>query len=139
MPRDREWEAVLSEATSDKSPARAGPTIGAGGGFKGFMRATEIDTRMLGMIGALLVIWVGFHILSGGTFLTPRNLWNLSVQTASVGVMATGSERPGGVGIISRSASLTPERAWSSTAATPTRCRRPPTRSSAARARAPSS
>ena len=90
MPRDREWEAVLSEATSDKSPARAGPTIGAGGGFKGFMRATEIDTRMLGMIGALLVIWVGFHILSGGTFLTPRNLWNLSVQTASVGVMATG-------------------------------------------------
>ncbi|TFF19827.1 sugar ABC transporter permease [Jiella endophytica] len=54
------------------------------------MRATEIDTRMLGMIGALLVIWVGFHILSGGTFLTPRNLWNLSVQTASVGVMATG-------------------------------------------------
>nr|WP_245413889.1 sugar ABC transporter permease [Fulvimarina endophytica] len=45
---------------------------------------------MLGMVGALLVIWVGFHILSGGTFLTPRNLWNLSVQTASVGVMATG-------------------------------------------------
>ncbi|MBO0903499.1 sugar ABC transporter permease [Jiella sp. MQZ13P-4] len=58
--------------------------------MKGFMRATEIDTRMLGMIGALLVIWIGFHILSGGTFLTPRNLWNLSVQTASVGVMATG-------------------------------------------------
>ncbi|MCB8840464.1 sugar ABC transporter permease [Aurantimonas sp. VKM B-3413] len=54
------------------------------------MRATEIDTRMLGMIGALLVIWIGFHVLSGGTFLTPRNLWNLSVQTASVGVMATG-------------------------------------------------
>jgi len=24
------------------------------------MRATEIDTRMLGMIGALLLIWVGF-------------------------------------------------------------------------------
>ncbi|WP_376767924.1 sugar ABC transporter permease [Jiella pacifica] len=79
----------MSEATSDTSLTRPGPTAGAGG-FKGFMRATEIDTRMLGMIGALLVIWVGFHILSGGTFLTPRNLWNLSVQTASVGVMATG-------------------------------------------------
>ena len=54
------------------------------------LRATEIDTRMLGMIGALVVIWVGFHFLSGGTFLTPRNLWNLSVQTASVAIMATG-------------------------------------------------
>jgi D-xylose transport system permease protein len=55
-----------------------------------FFRATEIDTRMLGMVGALLIIWIGFHILTGGLFLTPRNLWNLSVQTASVAVMATG-------------------------------------------------
>lgn len=55
-----------------------------------FLRDTEIDTRMLGMIGALLLIWVGLHILSGGLFLTPRNLWNLSVQSASVAVMATG-------------------------------------------------
>jgi D-xylose transport system permease protein len=42
------------------------------------------------MIGALLLIWVGFHFLSGGLFLTPRNLWNLSVQTASISIMATG-------------------------------------------------
>ena len=54
------------------------------------LRATEIDTRMIGMIGALLVIWAVFHVLSGGLFLTPRNLWNLSVQSASVAVMATG-------------------------------------------------
>ena len=55
-----------------------------------FLKATELDTRMLGMVGALLIIWLGFHILSGGLFLTPRNLWNLSVQSASVAVMATG-------------------------------------------------
>lgn len=54
------------------------------------VRVTEMDTRLLGMLGALLVIWVGFHIWSGGTFLTPRNLWNLSVQTAAVAIMATG-------------------------------------------------
>lgn len=60
------------------------------------VRALEIDTRMLGMIGALLVIWVGFQFWSGegswteGTFLSARNLWNLSVQTAAVGIMATG-------------------------------------------------
>lgn len=45
---------------------------------------------MLGMIGALLLIWIGFDIFSGGLFLTPRNLWNLSVQSASIAVMATG-------------------------------------------------
>jgi len=55
-----------------------------------FVRATELDTRMLGMLAALLLIWVAFHVFSGGKFLTPRNLWNLSVQTASVAVMATG-------------------------------------------------
>jgi D-xylose transport system permease protein len=42
------------------------------------------------MLAALVSIWVGVDILSGGAFLTPRNLWNLSVQTASVMVMATG-------------------------------------------------
>ncbi len=60
------------------------------GFFQTFMRATEIDTRLLGMIIALAVIWVGFHFQSGGVFLTPRNLWNLSVQTSTVAVMATG-------------------------------------------------
>ncbi len=50
----------------------------------------EIDVRMLGMLAALAAIWVGFDVLSGGVFLTPRNLWNLSVQTASVAIMATG-------------------------------------------------
>jgi D-xylose transport system permease protein len=55
-----------------------------------FLHSTEIDTRLLGMVGALAVIWIGFHIFSGGVFLTPRNLWNLSVQTASIAVMATG-------------------------------------------------
>ena len=55
-----------------------------------FLKATEIDTRMLGMLGALVIIWIGMHIMSGGLFLTPRNLWNLSVQSASVAVMATG-------------------------------------------------
>lgn len=54
------------------------------------LRATEIDTRLLGMIGALIVIWVLFNVFSDGTFLTARNLWNLSVQTAVVAIMATG-------------------------------------------------
>lgn len=54
------------------------------------LRSAEFDLRTLGMVGLLIVIWVGFHIMSGGTFLTPRNLWNLSVQFAPVAIMATG-------------------------------------------------
>jgi D-xylose transport system permease protein len=54
------------------------------------LRELELDPRLVGMIGALAVIWIGFDLLSGGAFLTPRNLWNLSVQTASIAVMACG-------------------------------------------------
>ncbi len=54
------------------------------------LRSMEVDPRMLGMLVALLVIWVGFNFLTDGTFLSPRNLWNLSVQTATVAIMATG-------------------------------------------------
>lgn len=59
-------------------------------GFKGALEAAEVDTRLLGMIVALVVIWVAFNILSGGDFLTARNLWNLSVQSTSIAIMATG-------------------------------------------------
>ena len=76
------------------SQSASEPSVGArastGGGLSRFVRATEVDTRMLGMVGALLVIWLVFHVLSGGIFLTPRNLWNLTVQTSSIAVMATG-------------------------------------------------
>ena len=77
------------------TPHSAQTATKADGAFTRFLRATEIDPRLLGMVGALLLIWVGFHlygelILGDGAFLTPRNLWNLSVQTASIGIMATG-------------------------------------------------
>ncbi|MDG1279781.1 MAG: sugar ABC transporter permease [Pseudorhodobacter sp.] len=82
---------------TDTSPPKkktAAPTDGIPFLTK-FLRDTEIDTRLLGMIGALMLIWFGFHfygaIVNGqGFFLTPRNLWNLSVQTSSIGIMATG-------------------------------------------------
>jgi D-xylose transport system permease protein len=54
------------------------------------LQSLDIDTRLLGMILALAIIWLGFHVLSGGLFLTPRNLWNLSVQSSSIAIMATG-------------------------------------------------
>jgi len=80
---------------SDKSANVGAEKVENEGIFTRFLRSTEIDARLLGMIAALVLIWVGFHVYGQvvndfGAFLTPRNLWNLSVQTASVGVMATG-------------------------------------------------
>ncbi len=78
------------------TPAVPHPASDPGlGPVQKFLRATEIDTRLLGMLGAMLLIWIGFHLYGAavngfGAFLTPRNLWNLSVQTASVGIMACG-------------------------------------------------
>ena len=84
----------MTAATPSQSPAHPSSDVQIGPVAR-FLRATEIDTRLLGMIGALLLIWVGFHVYGivfngAGAFLTPRNLWNLSVQTSSIGIMATG-------------------------------------------------
>jgi len=50
----------------------------------------EIDARLFGMVASLVLIWIGFHLASDGLFMTPRNLYNLSLQTASVAIMAIG-------------------------------------------------
>ncbi len=46
--------------------------------------------RLLGMIGAFVILCIGFNIVTDGRFLTPRNLFNLSIQTVSVAIMACG-------------------------------------------------
>jgi D-xylose transport system permease protein len=52
--------------------------------------AAGLDARLLGMLAVLLVIWIGFDLLTGGIFLTARNLFNLSLQVAVVGIMTCG-------------------------------------------------
>jgi D-xylose transport system permease protein len=61
-----------------------------GRSIRSIVTSAEVDLRLFGLLGALMVVWVVFHIMSGGTFLTPRNLWFLTVQTAVVAIMATG-------------------------------------------------
>ena len=55
-----------------------------------FDRATETEKRLLALAVSLLVIWIGFHLLTGGLFLTPRNFFNLAVQSSTVGVLSVG-------------------------------------------------
>jgi D-xylose transport system permease protein len=55
-----------------------------------FAAGVALDPRLLAMLGVLLAVWLGFDLLTGGLFLTARNLFNLSLQVAVVGIMATG-------------------------------------------------
>lgn len=50
----------------------------------------ELDTRLLGMVAAFLILCIGFNLLTDGRFLTPRNIFNLTIQTVSVAIMASG-------------------------------------------------
>ena len=70
----------MSDATSEPTKVES----------RNLLAALEIDTRLLGMIGAFVVIAVVFNFWTEGRFLTPRNIFNLTIQTVSVGIMASG-------------------------------------------------
>ncbi len=57
---------------------------------RNFFAALQLDTRFLGMIGAFVVLCLVFNVFTDGRFLTPRNIFNLTIQTVSVAIMATG-------------------------------------------------
>ncbi len=76
------------ETPKDASGVRSTPP--AARSWRSLLSSTEIDTRLLGTVLSIAAIWLAFNIMSGGDFLTARNLWNLSVQSTSIAVMATG-------------------------------------------------
>lgn len=57
---------------------------------RSFLQTLEVDLRLLGMVGAFLGICLIFNFMTEGRFLTPRNIFNLTIQTVSVAIMATG-------------------------------------------------
>ena len=64
---------------TDATPAR-----------RNIFQMLELDTRLLGMIGAFILLCLVFNSVTDGRFLTPRNIFNLTIQTVSVAIMATG-------------------------------------------------
>jgi D-xylose transport system permease protein len=80
----------MSELSTAPQPSLGDRLRNAPNTARGLVRVADVDTRLLGLLVALVVIWVGFNIATSGSFLTARNLWNLSVQSASIGIMATG-------------------------------------------------
>lgn len=71
----------MAQSETDLSPAPA---------RKNVIQLLELDLRLLGMIGAFIILCIAFDVMTGGRFLTPRNIFNLTIQTVSVAIMATG-------------------------------------------------
>src|SRR5215467_2004187 len=53
------------------------------------LRHAGLDLRLLLMAVLLVGMGVAFHVLSGGVFLSPENLYNIAQQTAVVGIVST--------------------------------------------------
>lgn len=57
---------------------------------RGLVEQLQLDVRLLGMLAAFAVIILIFSVATDGTFLSPRNIFNITIQTVSVAIMATG-------------------------------------------------
>jgi D-xylose transport system permease protein len=77
-------EIERQSAMTDTAPPPAVPAK------RSLFAQLELDNRLLGMIGAFVLVAIMFNILTDGRFLTPRNIFNLTIQTVSVAIMATG-------------------------------------------------
>ena len=77
----------MTEAPATQVVTSGQPPDESGGSI---LSRLDVDARMLGMTAALAIIWLGFNFMSNGNFLTPRNLWNLSVQSSAIAILATG-------------------------------------------------
>ncbi len=75
--------------------AEAAPTTGQGHGstrrsIRGLFGQTEIDLRLFGMLVALAIILITFHIISGGKLIQPANMLTMAVQACGIAILATG-------------------------------------------------
>jgi D-xylose transport system permease protein len=75
---------------ADAAPAPDQAQPAPRGSVRETLAKTEIDLRLFGMLLALAIILVGFHVASGGTFLRPANMVTLAVQASGTAIMATG-------------------------------------------------
>ena len=60
----------MTDTTAEPAPRR-----------RSLVETLELDSRLLGMIGAFVLICLVFNLGTDGRFLTPRNVFNLTIQT----------------------------------------------------------
>lgn len=96
MPRRRAGTGGGVRLTRAASGADAAATFGGaargrGGRLRRALAGTDEGARRLVALAAsLVVIWIVFDIATGGLFLTPRNFYNLAVQSSAVAVLTVG-------------------------------------------------
>jgi D-xylose transport system permease protein len=86
---------MTSARSTQNGPAPAGQgNVGSQAEPRGWRASLagslRTNARQYAMVVALAVIWLVFAALTGGVFLTPRNLSNLVVQTVTTGLLAVG-------------------------------------------------
>jgi D-xylose transport system permease protein len=57
---------------------------------RGWLQRAGFDPRFTSLVLALAIVWVALAISTGGVFISPRNLYNLSIQTCVTAIMACG-------------------------------------------------
>jgi D-xylose transport system permease protein len=70
--------------------SQEGPTAQTVAPRRGIIETLELDVRLLGMLMAFAAVAIVFTIWTGGTFVGPRNIFNIAVQTVPVAIMACG-------------------------------------------------
>ncbi|APV48672.1 sugar ABC transporter permease [Betaproteobacteria bacterium GR16-43] len=58
--------------------------------MRAWLEKAGFDPRFTSLVLALALIWVALALATDGIFLTPRNLYNLSIQTCVTALMACG-------------------------------------------------
>lgn len=67
-----------------------GQGVQTGATRRSLFETLELDARLLGMLAAFAAVAIVFTIWTGGTFVSPRNVFNIAVQTVPVAIMACG-------------------------------------------------
>ncbi len=81
----------MRKAGARAAPATSNTRNGDGMGLRRLLASADDGTRRLVALAvSLLAIWLVFHALTGGLFLTPRNFYNLAVQSSTVAVLTIG-------------------------------------------------
>jgi D-xylose transport system permease protein len=75
---------------ADAAPASGQVEPPARPSVRGMLAQTEIDLRLFGMLIALAVILLAFHVISGGKLIQPANISTLAVQASGIAIIATG-------------------------------------------------
>jgi D-xylose transport system permease protein len=80
---------VTNVADATPVPGQASPPAPRTS-IRGLFAQTEIDLRLFGMLIALIVILLTFHVLSGGKLISPTNMVTMAIQATGIAIIATG-------------------------------------------------